>query len=98
MSEVNEVITPERLRRNISDDPGGNKLRNKINKIDPNEPDAPSITFHTTVRDVYLSAPVGWFLWLEGSWESLYVGADKPEWLKEGDRVKITIQKESEDG
>lgn len=94
MPDLDEVVVVDRLKINTSSDPSGNKLRNKINKIDHNEPDEPSLAFFTTVREIWLSAPIGYFLWLEGSWESLYIGGEKPEWLKDGDRVKITIQKD----
>lgn len=35
----------------------------------------------------------GWFIYLEGSYEAIHVGKDKPELVK-GDRVKITIERE----
>lgn len=34
----------------------------------------------------------GWFLHLEGSHEAIFMGIEKPE-LKEGDKIKITIEK-----
>jgi hypothetical protein len=37
----------------------------------------------------------GWFMLLEGSWEWLFVGAEKPDFAP-GDRVKITIAKREE--
>lgn len=36
----------------------------------------------------------GWFVYLEGSYEAIHVGAEKPE-LTKGDRVRITIERES---
>ena len=34
----------------------------------------------------------GWFLYLEGSYEAIHMGAEKPE-FNPGDRVKITFEK-----
>lgn len=34
----------------------------------------------------------GWFVLLEGSWEALYLGPEKPG-LVAGDKVKITLEK-----
>lgn len=34
----------------------------------------------------------GWFIYLEGSYEALHVGKEKPE-LQKGDRIKITLEK-----
>ena len=38
---------------------------------------------------------MGWFMLLEGSWESLYVGDDAPEGFKEGDEVEVLIKGKS---
>jgi hypothetical protein len=38
---------------------------------------------------------MGWFMLLEGSWESLYIGETKPEEFKVGDRVEVTIARKS---
>ena len=37
---------------------------------------------------------LGWFLALEGSYEAVYVGKEKPEGLEIGDVIKITMEKE----
>lgn len=37
---------------------------------------------------------LGWFVWLEGSYEMLGVGPEKPA-LAIGDRIRITIEKET---
>lgn len=34
----------------------------------------------------------GWFALLEGSWEALHLGKDKPE-LKPGDKIKVIIER-----
>lgn len=41
---------------------------------------------------VFKTEPVGWFVHLEGSHESLYLGTDRPE-LDSGDPVEIRIRK-----
>lgn len=38
--------------------------------------------------------PIGWFALFEGSHESIYLGATDPD-LKPGDRITITIEKDS---
>jgi hypothetical protein len=37
----------------------------------------------------------GWFMLLDGSWESLYVGETAPEGFKVGDEVEVIIQRKS---
>lgn len=41
---------------------------------------------------VFENRSKGWFLYLEGSYEALHVGKEKPE-LQKGDRIKITLEK-----
>ena len=41
---------------------------------------------------VFRSVSRGWFLLLEGSYEALHVGFDKPE-LEPGDEIEIVIRK-----
>jgi hypothetical protein len=36
--------------------------------------------------------PLGWFVYMEGSYEALHVGMDKPD-LEPGDKIKITVEK-----
>jgi hypothetical protein len=36
---------------------------------------------------------MGWFMLLEGSWESLYVGKTKPDNLEIGDSVEVIIRR-----
>jgi len=36
---------------------------------------------------------MGYYMLLEGSWESLYVGETKPDGLEVGDEVEIIIQR-----
>lgn len=36
---------------------------------------------------------VGWYMHLDGSYESLFVGHERPTNIKEGDIVNITIEK-----
>jgi hypothetical protein len=38
---------------------------------------------------------MGWFMLLEGSWESLYVGETQPEEFNIGDEVEVLIQRKS---
>lgn len=48
---------------------------------------------HVTKLTEEKKAPIaGWYMLLEGSWEKLYVGMDKPDFAV-GDRVKLTIEK-----
>jgi hypothetical protein len=35
---------------------------------------------------------MGWYMLLEGSWESLYVGGSQPEGLNIGDEVEVIIR------
>lgn len=35
---------------------------------------------------------LGWFIFMDGSYEALHVGKEKPE-LQKGDRIKITLEK-----
>jgi hypothetical protein len=51
-------------------------------KIGPNKEDTRS-----EIEDM------GWFMLLEGSWESLYVGETEPKNLKVGDDVVVIIKK-----
>jgi hypothetical protein len=54
------------------------------------------------MRKIYLSGfgeeakfreqSLGWYMHLEGSYESLHLGFEKPE-IHAGDRVKITVEK-----
>jgi len=37
----------------------------------------------------------GWFMLLDGSWESLYVGSEKPDGFAIGDEVEVIIQPKS---
>jgi len=41
---------------------------------------------------IFKTQPIGWFVHLAGSTESIYVGQDEP-FLKVGDTVKVTIGK-----
>jgi len=41
---------------------------------------------------IFKTEPIGWFVHLEGSSESLYLGADRPA-LDSGDVVEIRIRK-----
>ena len=34
----------------------------------------------------------GWFVFLEGSYEKLHLGTEKPDW-KKGDKIRITMEK-----
>jgi hypothetical protein len=43
---------------------------------------------------VFQKASLGWYIHLEGSYEALYVGVERPV-LQQGDRVSITIEKET---
>lgn len=36
---------------------------------------------------------LGWYLYLEGSYEAIHMGAERPE-FEPGDRVKISFEKE----
>jgi hypothetical protein len=38
---------------------------------------------------------MGWFILLEGSWEYLYVGGEKPEGFSVGDEVEVIIQRKT---
>ena len=38
----------------------------------------------------------GWFMLLEGSWESLYVGHEPPQGFGVGDEVEVFIRKKSQ--
>jgi hypothetical protein len=40
----------------------------------------------------FVEESMGWYLFLEGSWEGLQVGAERPN-LEVGDKVLITIRK-----
>jgi len=42
---------------------------------------------------VFRQRSLGWFLYLGGSFEAIYVGAEKPE-FNVGDQVKITFEKD----
>jgi hypothetical protein len=46
--------------------------------------------FNTTVRKIE-QRKLGWFILLEGSWESLYIGDERPQ-LEVGQRVVVTIE------
>jgi len=39
---------------------------------------------------------LGWYAHLEGSYESLHLGSERPE-IHAGDRVKITVEKVEDD-
>ena len=41
----------------------------------------------------FANEPKGWFLWLEGSYEALGLGDEKPDFAP-GDPIKITIEKD----
>lgn len=41
---------------------------------------------------IFENRSMGWFVYLEGSYEALHVGKEKPE-LQKGDRIKITLEK-----
>jgi len=41
---------------------------------------------------IFADESIGWYIWLEGSYESICVGQQKPE-LQVGDRVNITIER-----
>jgi hypothetical protein len=41
---------------------------------------------------VFKNQPIGWFLHLQGSGESIYVGQEQP-FIQPGDTVKVTIGK-----
>jgi hypothetical protein len=38
---------------------------------------------------------LGWFMLLEGSWESLHVGGEKPDGFSVGDEVEVIIRRKS---
>ena len=37
----------------------------------------------------------GWYMLLEGSWESLFIGFEEPEGIAVGDEVEVLIQKKT---
>jgi hypothetical protein len=39
---------------------------------------------------IFKTQPIGWFLHLQGSSESIYIGQDQPS-IRPGDTVKVTI-------
>lgn len=41
----------------------------------------------------FRTAPIGWFVHFEGSWEAIYLGTEKPD-LKSGDPIQIQIRKD----
>lgn len=49
--------------------------------------------FKTTVNKILIIGSVpDYYLHLEGSWESIFIGNDEPD-LKVGDKVNVTIEK-----
>ncbi len=42
---------------------------------------------------IFEKQDLGWFVHLAGSWEALYLGEEKPDFIV-GDQVKISITKE----
>ena len=55
----------------------------------------PIIRSYKVVDEVHnITEDCGWFVRLEGSYESLFLGMEEPE-LKAGDRIKVTLEKVS---
>jgi hypothetical protein len=58
------------------------------------------ITFHTKIRKLERKTQLvrsetkdlGWYVLLEGSWNSLYIGEECPDWHV-GDEMRVTIEK-----
>lgn len=46
---------------------------------------------------IFESRSRGWFLYLKGSYEALFLGREEPT-LKKGDKIKVTIEKEDSNG
>ena len=42
---------------------------------------------------VFQEISLGWFILLSGSWESIFVGMEKPDDLKVGDVIDVTLAK-----
>lgn len=41
---------------------------------------------------VFQEVSLGWYVWLEGSFESIHVGMSKPNW-KIGDKIRVVMEK-----
>lgn len=46
---------------------------------------------------IYAKENLGWFLWLEGSHEKIFLDRDSKPDVKVGDKIRITIEKEQVD-
>lgn len=47
---------------------------------------------YTKIKAIF-KEPLGWFIHLEGSWESICLGMEEPDFIP-GDPVKITLERQ----
>jgi hypothetical protein len=69
------------------------KFYSKVKELGPKKRISRSYMINDKVE--YKTEDMGWFMLLEGSWESLYVGGSQPEGLSIGDEVEVIIRRKS---
>lgn len=78
--------------------PLGEKIKLKINHViytkvcEVEEEFQPCYISGIGKDAIFENRSKGWFVYLEGSYEALLVGKEKPD-LQKGDRIKITLEK-----
>jgi hypothetical protein len=85
-----DPIVPPRLKRNVSSDASGDKLRQKIVSCGGNE-DLETFAVFNTVCEHLFQLNRGWFIQLQGSKESLLIGTERPSG-DVGCKVRVTLE------
>lgn len=64
--------------------------------LEPHQIEVTRYVIPTKVDKLVQDPNLGWWVHFQGSWESLFLGADKPD-MNIGDEVIITIQRRTKD-
>jgi hypothetical protein len=89
-SWIDPTVSP-RLKRNVSSDASGDKLRQQIVSCGGKEDLETLAVFNTVCEHLFQLNDKGWFIQLQGSRESLLIGTEKPSG-DVGTKVRVTLE------